>query len=142
MTLDLVALFVFGLELWAVVGAFGFFEHLSLVFGAHRGRLAVGADEVAYAFGFLDEEPDFFGDHAVFVEFKFDENVTGVELAVAFLFDTALHGADALDGDQHPADDGLDRFNFDFAVERIAHSVFFIARDSQDEKLHKNTCQF
>ena len=88
-----------------VVGALGFLEHLGLVLGAHRRRLAVGADEIADAFGLLDHEPDLFGDHAVLVEFELDEDVAGIELAVALLAHAALHGADALGGDEDPADD-------------------------------------
>ena len=134
--LDLVALLVLGLERHLFVRALGFLEHLGLVLGGHRRGLAVGADEITHAVGFLDQEPDLLGDHAVLIEVELDEDVAGIELAVGLLPHAALHRADALGGDEDPSHDVLGAFDLDLAQQRLAHSIFFVARDSQDEELH------
>src|SRR5213595_1854026 len=64
-----------GFQVRGVLGALGLLEHLRLVLGAHRGGLAVGADEVPDAVGFLDQEPDLLRDHAVLDEGELDEDV-------------------------------------------------------------------
>jgi hypothetical protein len=123
------------LSVGPVVRPLGFFEHLPLVLGAHGGRLAVGADEIADAVGLLDHEPDFFRNHSVLVEFQLDEDIAGIELAVGIAADAVLHGADALGGNENAAD-RLEALDLDLARQRLAHAVFFVAGDSQDEKLH------
>src|SRR5262249_16674624 len=84
----------------------------------------------------LDHEPNFFRNHAVLVELKLDEDVTGVKLAIRFLADTLLHRAHTLGRDEDAPDDVLNGLDLDFALKRILHAVFFVARDSQDEELH------
>jgi len=56
--------------------------------------LAVGAEEVADAVRLLDHEPDFFPGWSGLVQFEFDEDVTGIELAVALAAFAVLDGAD------------------------------------------------
>ena len=100
------------------------------------GRLAVGADEITDAVGFLDHEPDAFRDGPVLVQFELDEDIAGIELSLGVAAFAVLHLADPLGGDQNPADDGFQSFDLDLAHQRLAHAVFFVARNSQDEKLH------
>ena len=51
----------------------------------------------------------------VFVELELDEDVTRGELSVGLLAHAALHGADALGGDEDPADVLLQAFDLDLS---------------------------
>src|SRR5436190_1807918 len=76
------------------------------------------------------------GDAAVLVELQLDEDVTGIELAVALAAHAALHRTNALAGDEDAPDVLFESFDLDLTGQLLLDLVFLVAGDSQDEKLH------
>ena len=79
------------------------------------------------------------GIRAVLVQFQLDEDVAGIELAVGFAANAAFLGAHALGGHEDAPDTVLEGFDLDLALQLLPDLVFFVARDSKDEKLHRCT---
>ena len=102
----------------------------------HRGGAAGGADEVADAGRFLDEEEDVLGDAAVVFEAHFNEDVAGVELGLGDLDLVVLGRLGLLGGDDDASDQVAHVLDLDLAQQRVLDGGFLVAGDAEDEPVH------